>query len=83
MKINSMEFLRQSGTMVKVCGGSTNMPMQKVARHTNIQMEESTITITIISARIIITTVTELKHTMVEQYIEESSKMARKTVMDS
>jgi hypothetical protein len=67
--------------MVKVCGGSTNMPMQKVARHTNIQMEESTITI--ISARIIITTVTELKHTMVEQNIEESSKMARKTVMDS
>ena len=54
------------------------MTMQKVARHSNVRMEESAITITINSS-----TVTELKHTMVEQYIEESSKMARKTVMDS
>ena len=42
-------------------------------------MEESTI----ISARMICSTVTEFKHTMMEKDIEDSSLMTGLTVMDS
>ena len=62
MKITSMEFLRKSGTMVTVSGGSSNMAREKVTRHLNLQMEESTI----ISGRMVSTTVTELKHKLVD-----------------
>ena len=79
MKMNCMELLRQSGRVVTVSGGSTNMEREKVTRHGNIQMEEPTI----ISARMVKKTVTEFEHSMVEEYIEESSKMADMTVMDS
>ena len=71
MKINCMELLRKSGKMVSSFGGSSNMAREKVTRHLNLQMEESTI----ISARMVSTTVTEFKHTVMEEYIEESSKI--------
>jgi hypothetical protein len=73
-----MELLSMSGSMVTVSGGSTNMTKSMVTWQPNIQMEESSI----IRARMVCTTVTELKHSMME-YIEESSKIAGETVMDS
>jgi hypothetical protein len=55
------------------------MERQKVSAYKNLQMEESTI----IRSRMVISTVTELLHTMMEEYIEESSKINSLTVMDS
>ena len=74
-----MELLRKSGKMVTISGGSKKMARAKVTRQPNIQMEESTI----ISARIICPTVTEFIQKLMEKNIEESSKMAKLTVMDS
>ncbi len=65
--------------MVKVSGCSTNMERQKVSAYKNLQMEESTI----IRSRMVSSTVTELLHAMMEEYIEESSKINSLTVMDS
>ena len=79
MKINSMELLSKSGRVVAVSGGSTNMEREKVTRHGKIQMEE----LATISSRIIVSTVTEFKHTMMEKDIEDSSLMTGLTVMDS
>ncbi len=79
MKMNCMEFVRQSITMVTFGGGSTKMALEKVSIQVNVQMKESAI----ISSRIIMKTVMELKHNMMEKYIEESSKMTTMTVMDS
>ncbi len=56
-----------------------NMASQKVTLLKNFQMEESAI----ISSRMVLKTVTELTHNMMEEYIEESTKMATMTVMDS
>jgi hypothetical protein len=42
-------------------------------------MEESAI----ISSRMVLKTVTEFTHNIMEEYIEESTKMATMTVMDS
>ncbi len=39
--------------------------------------------LTIISTRMVITTVTEFEHKMMEKYIEESGMRAGMTVMDS
>ncbi len=59
---------------------STNMVKQKVTRITYIQKKEPTI----ISSRMMnIGSVTELNHTLMEEYIEESSKISTMTVMDS
>ncbi len=73
-----MELLRKSRTMVTAGGGSADMAEEKVTLQSNIQMEVSTI----ISTRIMSATVTEFKQIM-EKYIEESSKVATMTVMDS
>jgi hypothetical protein len=55
------------------------MTLMKVTRQSNIQMEVSTI----FSARMVSTKVTEFEQTLVDQFIEESSKRAGTTVMDS
>ena len=79
MKITCMELQRKSMTMVKAGGGSTSMTLMKVTRQSNIQMEVSTI----FSARMVSTKVTEFEQTLIDQFIEESSKRAGITVMDS
>ena len=79
MKITCMELQRKSITMVKAGGGSTSMTLMKVTRQSNIQMEVSTI----FSARMVSTKVTEFEQTLEDQFIEESSKRAGITVMDS
>ncbi len=56
------------------------MALEKITYQSNIQMEELTI---ISSARMVNITVTEFKLTRMEQYIEESSKIAVITDMDS
>jgi len=57
------------------------MARRKVTLHKNIELEKSTI----LSKRMIATTVMELKNALKyrDKYIEESSKMASVTVMDS
>ena len=56
------------------------MVKQKVTRITYIQKKEPTI----ISSRMMnVGSVTELNHTLMEEYIEESSKISTMTVMDS
>jgi|LauGreDrversion4_2_1035121.scaffolds.fasta_scaffold424435_2 hypothetical protein len=64
---------------VSAGGGSTNMARMKVSFNSNIQMDQSTI----FRSRMVATSVTELKKAMMDTHIEESSKMASITVMDS
>ena len=65
--------------MVIAGGGSTSMTLMKVTRQSKIQMEVPTI----FSARMVSTKVTEFEQTLEDQFIEESSKRAGITVMDS
>ncbi len=56
MKINIMELLRVSRTMVKASVGSTYMEEKKVSGQPNFQMDQSTI----VSSRMMSKMVTEL-----------------------
>ena len=79
MKMNCIILLSWRRKVVTPVGGSTKMTVKMVTGYANIQMDQSAI----ISTRMVCKTVTEFNYSLMHPYIEASSNITERTVMDS